>query len=93
MTHATAAGELRQMIDTIDSGIDVVAAIDSFRDNLLAAGFVDVHVESIGERVWHGFDAWIAQTEFKDSWGRNWLQAYHRRLIDYYVVTADKCEI
>jgi ubiquinone/menaquinone biosynthesis C-methylase UbiE len=90
MTRPTATDELRRLIETIDSGIDVVAAIDSFRDDLLAAGFVDVAVESIGEHVWHGFDAWLAQTEFKDSWGRNWLKAYHRGLIDYYLVTADK---
>jgi len=70
------------LIETVDSGIDVVSAIDSFRDDLLATGFVDLHVESIGEHVWHGFDAWIAQTEFKDGWGRNWLKAYHRGLID-----------
>lgn len=90
MTQPTAAGELRRLIETVDSGIDVVSAIDSFRDDLLATGFVDVHVESIGEHVWHGFDAWIAQTEFKDGWGRNWLKAYHRGLIDYYLVTAAK---
>lgn len=93
MTSPTATDELRRLIETIDSGIDIVAAIDSFRDDLVAAGFVDVHVESIGEHVWHGFDAWIAQTEFKDSWGRNWLKAYHRGLIDYYLVTAGKNEI
>jgi hypothetical protein len=52
---------------------------------LLTCGF-----ESIGERVWHGFDAWMAQTEFKGSWGRNWLKAYHRGLIDYFLVTAAK---
>ncbi|MDQ2790632.1 MAG: methyltransferase domain-containing protein [Actinomycetota bacterium] len=90
MTRPTAAGELRRLIETIDSGIDVVSAIDSFRDDLLATGFVDVHVESIGEHVWHGWDAWMAQTEFKDGWGRNWLKAYHRGLIDYYLVTAAK---
>ncbi len=90
MTQPTAAGELRRLIETVDSGIDVVSAIDSFRDDLLATGFVDVHVESIGEHVWHGFDAWIAQTEFKDGWGRNWLKAYNRGLIDYYLVTAAK---
>ncbi len=90
MAQPTAADELRRLIETIDNGIDVVAAIDSFRDDLVTAGFVDVHVESIGEHVWRGFDAWIAQTEFKDGWGRNWLKAYHRRLIDYYLVTAAK---
>jgi hypothetical protein len=92
MTRPTATDELRNLIETIDSGIDVVAAIDSFCDDLLAAGFVDVAVESIGEHVWQGFDAWIAQTQFKDSWGRNWLKAYHRGLIDYHLVTAGKNE-
>jgi hypothetical protein len=44
----------------------------------------------LGEHVWHGFDAWIGQTEFRDSWGRNWLEAYNCGLIDYYLVRADK---
>ncbi|HEX2290017.1 MAG TPA: methyltransferase domain-containing protein [Pseudonocardiaceae bacterium] len=90
MTHASAADELRQLIETIDSGIDVVVAIGSFRDDLLNAGFAEVDVDSIGEHVWCGFDAWMEQTEFKDSWGRNWLKAYQRGLMDYYLVTADK---
>ncbi len=85
-----AIGELRGLIDTIDSGIDVVLPIDSFRDDLLKAGFIDVRVEAIGEHVWRGFDAWIGQTEFRDGWGRNWLAAYHCGLIDYYLITADK---
>ncbi len=88
--HTTALDELRRLIETIDNGIDVVLAIDSFRDDLLKAGFVDVHGESIGEHVWRGYDAWMDQTEFKDSWGRNWLKAYNHGLIDYYLVTADK---
>ncbi len=85
-----AVDQLRRLIETIDSGIDVVVTIDSFRDDLLHAGFVDVRVESIGEHIWRGFDAWIAQTELKDSWSRNWLKAYNRGLIDYYLVTAGK---
>jgi len=82
--------ELRPLIATIDNGIDVVVGVDSFRNDLLRAGFDNVCVESLGERVWPGFDAWIAQTEYKDGWGRNWLKAYHRALIDYYLVTADR---
>lgn len=89
-THPAAVGELRLMIETIDNGIDVVHPIGSFQDDLLEAGFVDVRVDNIGEHVWRGFDDWMGQTEFRDSWGRNWLQAYHRGLIDYYLITADK---
>lgn len=88
--HTTALDGLRRLIETIESGIDVVLTIDSFRHDLLKAGFVDVGVESIGEHVWHGFDAWMDQTEFRDSWGRNWLTAYNQGLIDYYLVTAGK---
>ncbi len=90
MPHTAAVDRLRRLIETIDSGIDVVFTIDSFRDDLLEAGFADVHVESLGEHVWRGFDTWMDQTEFKDSWGRNWLKAYNHGLIDYYLVTADK---
>ncbi|HEY6423078.1 MAG TPA: methyltransferase domain-containing protein [Pseudonocardiaceae bacterium] len=88
--YPTAIVELRRLIETIDSGVDVVSTINSFRDDLLEAGFVDVCIDNIGERVWQGLDAWIEQTEFKDGWGRNWLKAYNRGLIDYYLVTADK---
>jgi cyclopropane fatty-acyl-phospholipid synthase-like methyltransferase len=88
--HPAAINELRQLIETIDSGVDVVLAIDSFREDLLEAGFVDVRVENIGDHVWRGYDAWIGQTEFRDGWGRNWLEAYNRKLIDYYLITADK---
>ncbi|MGH3864948.1 MAG: class I SAM-dependent methyltransferase [Pseudonocardiaceae bacterium] len=88
--YPAAINELRKLIETIDSGVDVVLAIDSFREDLLEAGFVDVRVENIGDHVWRGYDAWIGQTEFWDDWGRNWLAAYNRRLIDYYLITADK---
>jgi cyclopropane fatty-acyl-phospholipid synthase-like methyltransferase len=90
MSHASAAEELRRLIETIGSGVDVVPPIDSFRDDLLEAGFVDVRIEDLGEHVWRGFDAWIGQTEFRDGWGRNWLEAYNRRLLDYYLIIADK---
>jgi cyclopropane fatty-acyl-phospholipid synthase-like methyltransferase len=90
MPHITAIDELRRLIETIDNGIDVVFTVDSFRDDLLETSFVNVEIENLGEHVWHGLDAWIEQTEFKDSWARNWLQAYHRGLIDYYLITADK---
>ncbi|MGH3623825.1 MAG: class I SAM-dependent methyltransferase [Sciscionella sp.] len=82
--------QLRQLIETVDNGIDVVFPIDSFRDDLLTAGFADVRVESIGKHVWHGYDAWMEQTQFKDHWCRNWLKAYDQGIIDYYLVTADK---
>jgi cyclopropane fatty-acyl-phospholipid synthase-like methyltransferase len=89
-TSLDAIAELRELIATIDSGVDVVVAIDSFRDDLLEVGFTNVRIHNIGEHVWHGFDAWIGQTEYRDTWARNWLAAYQRGLLDYYLITADK---
>lgn len=89
-THPAAGYKLRQLIETVDTGIDVVVPIDSFLDDLRAAGFTGAQADTIGDHVWPGLDAWMEQTEFKDSWGRNWLKAYEDGLIDYYLVTADK---
>ena len=87
-TTDEAPGELRKLIETIDDEIDVVVPIERFRADLTAAGFTDVNVESIGENVWLGFDMWVAQTQYRDTWGRNWLKAYRAGLADYFVVSA-----
>lgn len=54
-------------------------------------GFKNIKIESIGKNVWHGFDKWISQqSEFKNTWNRNWYKAYQNNLIDYYEITAEK---
>jgi len=88
--HDGTIDQLRPLIETIDTGIDVVTPIASFENQLRAAGFVDVRIEAIGELVWHGYDAWIAHTEHSEKWGRNWFKAYRAGLIDYYIVIANK---
>ncbi|MCP3805175.1 methyltransferase domain-containing protein [Allokutzneria sp. A3M-2-11 16] len=87
-TTDEAPGELRSLIETIDDEIDFAVPIERFRADLAAAGFTDVRIESIGENVWFGFDTWVAQTQYHDSWGRNWLKAYRAGLADYFVVSA-----
>lgn len=62
--------------------------MSGFAEHLAEAGFGDIVTESIGERVWEGMDAWIAQTEYHDSWGRNWLPAYRDGWVDYYLIHA-----
>jgi cyclopropane fatty-acyl-phospholipid synthase-like methyltransferase len=88
--HDGAIDQLRPLIETIDNGIDVVTPIASFDNHLRAAGFADVRIEAMGELVWHGYDAWMAHTEYSENWGRNWLKAYKAGLIDYYIVIANK---
>lgn len=60
------------------------------QDALGAAGFSGVAATSIGAHVWRTFDRWIAQTEYRDSWGRNWIPLVERGLVDYYLVTAQR---
>jgi cyclopropane fatty-acyl-phospholipid synthase-like methyltransferase len=81
-------GELAALIETVANGSDVPGDVPAFRGDLEAAGFTDVEVESIGDHVWPYLDAWIAQTEYRSTWARNWLTAFQRGLVDYYLVTA-----
>ncbi|MFC4562982.1 class I SAM-dependent methyltransferase [Nocardiopsis mangrovi] len=82
------ADRLAELLETVGNGVDVVLPVAGFAADLEAAGFAGVGVEPIGGHVWRWFDAWIGQTEFAVSWGRNWLPAYEDGLIDYYIVTA-----
>ncbi|MDA0563261.1 methyltransferase domain-containing protein [Streptomonospora sp. S1-112] len=88
LTAESARARATTLLETFGNGVDVVVAVDDFTAVLRAAGFTDVAAESIGPRVWHRFDAWIARTEYRDVWSRNWLRAYEEGLVDYYIATA-----
>jgi ubiquinone/menaquinone biosynthesis C-methylase UbiE len=83
-------GPLADLLETVASGVDVVRPVGEFTADLTAAGFDEVTETSIGEHVWRQFDQWVAQTEYRDSWGRNWLRCYENGWVDYYLVTAVK---
>ena len=87
---ATEAGDapLADLIETVESGIDLVRPVGEFAQDLKDAGLEEIEVKPIGEHVWPHFDRWVAQTEYKDSWGRNWLRCYENGWVDYYLVTA-----
>lgn len=73
-----------------ESNIDKIVPLDRYVETLRVSGFTDIATASIGANVWEGFDQWIAQTEFSDSWNRHWLQAYYEEILDYYIVIARK---
>ncbi|THV42606.1 class I SAM-dependent methyltransferase [Glycomyces buryatensis] len=79
---------LADLLETVESGIDLIRPVGEFVGDLEAAGLTDVEVTSIGEHVWPYMDRWLSQTEFADTWGRNWLRCYENGWIDYYLVTA-----
>ncbi|PPJ19765.1 SAM-dependent methyltransferase [Nocardia nova] len=89
-TADDSAQRLAPLIETIRNGVDVVSPIGSFTETLRTTGFEPVEVESIGEHVWRGFDAWMQHTGYENHWCRNWLRGYQEGLLDYYIVSAAK---
>ncbi|MCA1671689.1 MAG: methyltransferase domain-containing protein [Actinobacteria bacterium] len=92
-TTADSATRLPDLLETFASGIDLATPIDALATALQLAGFIDVEVRSIGEDVWPGWDRWIARTDYRDSWSRNWLVAARQGLLDYFVISARNREV
>lgn len=71
-----------------DNDDETNAALPDFLKILRIHGFSKITVEAIGNKVWYGFDKWVSQNE-KAEWNRNWLIAYRKNLLDYYLITAE----
>jgi cyclopropane fatty-acyl-phospholipid synthase-like methyltransferase len=80
--------ELASLLDTYANGLDIARSVKALTDAFTAAGLTEVRVESIGPHVWPGWDLWLAKWWAPGTWPRNFLQAYERQILDYYVVTA-----
>ncbi len=85
---ADSAARLPDLLETFASGVDLAHPIDVLATALQLAGFVEVEVLSIGEDVWRGWDRWIAGTDYRGTWSRNWLVAARQGLLDYFVISA-----
>jgi MPBQ/MSBQ methyltransferase len=92
--HESVVGTLPRMLEPFADGVDREHPVPLFAADLEAAGFGGVGVESIGEDVWPGLDAWVAQLGAAEgTWPRRYLTAFRDGLLDYYVVTARKSPI
>jgi len=80
--------------DSINSLKDLkssITSIDNVRKSLKAKGFVDVHIEPIGQYVFDGFDKWAkSSNEYKNHPMQIWKKAYDEGLINYYVISGYK---
>jgi MPBQ/MSBQ methyltransferase len=83
-------GDLTELLWSYRTGFDVATTVDDLTAELAAAGFTGISTSCIGEHVWTGLDKWIAANGYKHHWGRNFIVAYRRGLIDYHLVTAIK---
>lgn len=80
--------ELGEQLQSYRSGFDVVTTVDDLGEALEQAGFVDVAAVDIGEHVWRQLDGWIVDNGYRNHWGRSFLRAHERGLIDYHLLTA-----
>lgn len=91
-TSKQAANQLPNLIPIIEGGTDHAYPVLDFKQYLEQAGFKDVKIESIGQHVWQGYDKWIFQIGYGNTWNKNWYKAYKQGLIDYYIIKAKKVE-
>ncbi|WP_328961013.1 class I SAM-dependent methyltransferase [Streptomyces virginiae] len=82
--------DLSRLLDTFANGLDIARPVTALTDALTASGLSGVRVESLGPQVWAGWDAWLSRLCAPDSWARNFLRAYERRILDYYLITAQR---
>lgn len=90
-TGSGALPKLKELIPTFSDKIDYAIPIQEFKEILKRESFTNVKIQKFGKHVWHGWDKWVGQTKYNDHWDRNWLKAYQDGLVDYYLVTAEKC--
>ncbi|ONI81921.1 methyltransferase type 11 [Saccharothrix sp. ALI-22-I] len=88
--HDQAGPTLAELLKTFASGLDLAHPVDRVLDDLHEAGFEQVTAHSIGEHVWRGLDRWLELGPRPDRWDRNWLHAFERGLLDYWLLTGQK---
>ena len=73
-------------------GISLWQPIDDFVGSLHDAGFQNVVVDAISDKVWHAISTWIQQNKLPSPWAE-WPTGYSENLYDYYVISAQKIPI
>lgn len=81
-------GELAGLLDTYANGLDIARPVTALTEAFAAAGLTGVRAESIGRHVWPGWDLWLGRQWAEGTWPRNFLWAYERRILDYYLIGA-----
>lgn len=86
-TSKSAVPVLTEIFPTIKRGVDNAIDINDIIKWLTESNFKDIDVISIGEYVWKQFAMWCEQVNPQEN-ANNWLNAYVRGLLDYYIITA-----
>lgn len=79
--------ELAKLLPLIKEGLENPTPIHEVVQILREADFNDVQVQSIGQYVFEGYHHWACQVEAENIFTYNYLEAYKKKMIDYYVLT------
>lgn len=82
--------ELAGLLATYANGLDIARPVTALTEAFTAAGLTAVRAESIGQHVWHGWDLWLSRRWAAGTWPRNFLRVYQQRILDYYLITAER---
>ncbi|MFJ2055674.1 class I SAM-dependent methyltransferase [Streptomyces sp. NPDC087908] len=89
-TDPESGARLASSLESFADGLDIARPVTHVTDALTEAGLADARAESIGPEVWPGWDRWLSDQWKPGTWPRNFLKAYERGDLDYYLVTATR---
>lgn len=82
--------KINNIISNDVSGTHRAISIDKVEEFLKKAKFHNIEIKSIGEKVFNGFCKWASQSMSKINHTSRWIEAYEKKLIDYYMIKAEK---
>ncbi len=92
-TSQQGAKAVREMILWVAEGKDNAFPIEEVEKAFSQNGFRDIQIQSIGDKVFEGYDVWSSQVLLPDcsnSYTRKWYEAFIKGYLDYYVIVAKK---
>ncbi|MBY0281783.1 MAG: methyltransferase domain-containing protein [Alphaproteobacteria bacterium] len=80
---------LRELIPTVDQGVDLLIPIEQVRSAFQEVGFKEVSFQSIGEDVFEGLQKWRLNVQ-DVKWAENYFVSYKKGFLDYYLIVLEK---
>lgn len=90
LPHKRAKSQIKEIIPPDISGTHRTIDIQKAKDYLTKAGFRNIKTIAIGEKVFEGFSRWASQAMSQKNHTPKWLDAYRRKLIEYYMLVGEK---
>ncbi len=82
--------KIKDLIPQDISGTHRTIPISKAEEFLKRAGFQNIEITPIGSKVFSGFCKWATQSMSKKNHTPQWIEAYDNKLLDYYLIKAQK---